>query len=113
MGLSLGCVPRPGPRPVLDDTAGQLLHHRPQPGMGKTDAIFYVFDMGQDIAFGIGSSGEAMQQEDNRIQWEHAAPWWARWEATVVMAPATEAMLAMAGVDTGARVLDLACGAGS
>jgi hypothetical protein len=74
MGLSLGCVPRPGPRPVLDDTAGQLLHHRPQPGMGNTDAIFYVFDMGQGIALGIGSSGEAMQQEDNRIQWEHAAP---------------------------------------
>jgi SAM-dependent methyltransferase len=29
------------------------------------------------------------------------------------MEPATTAMLAMAGVDTGARVLDLACGAGS
>jgi len=29
------------------------------------------------------------------------------------MEPATEAMLAMAGVDRGARVLDLACGAGS
>ncbi len=29
------------------------------------------------------------------------------------MEPATEAMLAMAGVTTGARVLDLACGAGS
>jgi len=37
----------------------------------------------------------------------------ARWEVTVVMAPATEAMLAMAGVDTGARVPDLVCGAGS
>jgi SAM-dependent methyltransferase len=56
-----------------------------------------------------------MQQADIRTQWEGAAPGWARWEATIApwMAPATEAMLAMAGVDTGARVLDLACGAGS
>jgi SAM-dependent methyltransferase len=56
-----------------------------------------------------------MQQADIRTQWEGAAPGWARWEGTVAawMEPATEAMLAMAGVDTGARVLDLACGAGS
>ena len=56
-----------------------------------------------------------MQQADIRTQWEGAAPGWARWEATVAawMEPATEAMLAMAGVDTGARVLDLASGAGS
>jgi SAM-dependent methyltransferase len=52
---------------------------------------------------------------DIRQQWEGAAPGWARWEATVAawMEPATEAMLALADVDTGARVLDLACGAGS
>lgn len=56
-----------------------------------------------------------MQQADIRQQWEGAAPGWAQWEATVAtwMEPATEAMLAMAGVDAGARVLDLACGAGS
>jgi ubiquinone/menaquinone biosynthesis C-methylase UbiE len=56
-----------------------------------------------------------MQQADIRIQWEGAAPGWARWEATVAawMEPATEAMLALAGVDTGAQVLDLASGAGS
>ncbi|HSF33780.1 MAG TPA: methyltransferase domain-containing protein [Candidatus Tectomicrobia bacterium] len=56
-----------------------------------------------------------MQKADIRTQWEGAAPGWARWEATVAawMEPATEAMLAMAGVDTGARVLDLASGAGS
>ena len=56
-----------------------------------------------------------MPQADIRTQWERAAPGWARWEATIApwMAPATEAMLAMAGVDTGARVLDLASGAGS
>jgi SAM-dependent methyltransferase len=56
-----------------------------------------------------------MRQSDIRTQWEGAAPGWARWEATVAawMAPATEAMLAMAGVEAGARVLDLASGAGS
>jgi ubiquinone/menaquinone biosynthesis C-methylase UbiE len=50
-----------------------------------------------------------------RAQWEGAAPGWARWEATVAawMAPATDIMLAMAGVDVGTRVLDLASGAGS
>jgi len=59
--------------------------------------------------------GEAMQQADIRTQWEGAAPGWARWEATIAawMVPATEAMLAMAGVAAGVRVLDLACGAGS
>jgi SAM-dependent methyltransferase len=56
-----------------------------------------------------------MQTTEIRTQWEGAAPGWARWEATIAawMEPATEAMLAMAGVDTGARVLDLASGAGS
>jgi SAM-dependent methyltransferase len=56
-----------------------------------------------------------MDKAGVRQHWEGAAPGWARWEATVGawMEPATEAMLAMAGVDRGARVLDLACGAGS
>jgi len=56
-----------------------------------------------------------MQKADIRTQWEGAAPGWARWEATVAtwMAPATETMLTMAGVAVGARVLDLASGAGS
>lgn len=56
-----------------------------------------------------------MQTADIRAQWEGAAPGWARWEAIIAtwMEPATEAMLAMAGVDHGVRVLDLACGAGS
>src|SRR4029434_8090777 len=55
-----------------------------------------------------------MQSLDIRTQWESAAPGWARWETTVAnwMEPATETMLAMAGVETGARVLDLAWGAG-
>jgi ubiquinone/menaquinone biosynthesis C-methylase UbiE len=56
-----------------------------------------------------------MQQEEIRKQWESAAPGWAQWEATIAtwMEPATETMLTKAGVDAGAKVLDLACGAGS
>ena len=50
-----------------------------------------------------------------RTQWEAAAPGWSRWEPTITawMEPATEAMLDMAGVVPGARVLDLASGVGS
>ena len=56
-----------------------------------------------------------MRQADIRQQWEGAALGWARWEPTIAawMEPATEAMLAMATVSAGGRVLDLACGAGS
>jgi SAM-dependent methyltransferase len=52
---------------------------------------------------------------DIRKQWEGAAPGWAKWEPTIAtwMEPATSAMLTMAGVDRGVRVLDLASGAGS
>lgn len=55
-----------------------------------------------------------MQTTDIRTLWESAAPW-ARWEPTIAawMEAATDAMLAMAGVREGSRVLDLACGAGS
>jgi SAM-dependent methyltransferase len=55
------------------------------------------------------------QKSGPRQQWEGAAPGWARWETTVAawMEPATEAMLTLAGVAAGGRVLDLACGAGS
>ncbi|HKY09357.1 MAG TPA: methyltransferase domain-containing protein, partial [Candidatus Binatia bacterium] len=47
--------------------------------------------------------------------WESAAAGWAHWEATIAtwMEPATRAMLEMAEIDPGARVLDLASGAGS
>lgn len=50
-----------------------------------------------------------------RKQWEKAAPGWAKWEPVFeeLTRPATEAMLDMAGVDPGAKVLDLACGSGS
>lgn len=48
-------------------------------------------------------------------QWENAAPGWAKWEnATAEWAePATQAMLELAGIKPGAKVLDIACGAGS
>src|SRR5262245_19127216 len=54
-------------------------------------------------------------QAEIRKQWEGAASGWAQWEAAIAtwMEPATEIMLSMASVTTGARVLDLACGAGS
>jgi ubiquinone/menaquinone biosynthesis C-methylase UbiE len=50
-----------------------------------------------------------------RRQWETAAPGWARWEQIFSdwAQPATETMLDRAGVVGGARVLDIACGAGS
>jgi SAM-dependent methyltransferase len=56
-----------------------------------------------------------MPETGIRQQWEGAAAGWARWEARIAawMEPATEAMLAMADVRAGARVLDLASGAGS
>jgi SAM-dependent methyltransferase len=56
-----------------------------------------------------------MERADIQKQWEGAAPGWAKWEETVAnwMEPATETMLDMAGVISGARVLDLASGAGS
>jgi ubiquinone/menaquinone biosynthesis C-methylase UbiE len=71
--------------------------------------------MGQDLTQELDREEEDMKTGDIRTQWESAAPGWARWEATVAtwMEPATETMLAMAGVDAGARVLDLASGAGS
>jgi ubiquinone/menaquinone biosynthesis C-methylase UbiE len=56
-----------------------------------------------------------MPRSEIREQWEGAAPGWARWEPAVAawMEAATDAMLAMAGVSAGSRVLDLASGAGS
>jgi ubiquinone/menaquinone biosynthesis C-methylase UbiE len=50
-----------------------------------------------------------------RRTWESAAPGWAKWETVFApgLADLTETMLDMAGIGTGMRVLDLACGAGS
>ena len=56
-----------------------------------------------------------MEASGVRKHWESAAPGWARWESTIAawVEPATETMLDMAGIEAGARVLDIACGAGS
>lgn len=56
-----------------------------------------------------------MEKAEVQQQWEAAALGWAKWEAIIATwaAPATEAMLDMAGVTSGSKVLDLACGAGS
>src|SRR4051812_22048220 len=49
-----------------------------------------------------------------RAQWEQAADAWHRWAPTLEawLGPATELMLDLAAVTTGARVLDVAAGAG-
>lgn len=59
--------------------------------------------------------GDQDRKRDSRRLWEEAAPGWAAWEAVIdrAMGEATELMFDMAGIEAGARVLDLACGAGS
>lgn len=56
-----------------------------------------------------------MKQIEIQKQWEGAAPGWAKWEDKITqwISPATEEMFEMAGVISGAQVLDLASGAGS
>lgn len=56
-----------------------------------------------------------METGEARKQWEAAAPGWVKWETVISnwAEPATQAMLDVAGVTAGARVFDLACGAGS
>jgi ubiquinone/menaquinone biosynthesis C-methylase UbiE len=50
-----------------------------------------------------------------RNTWEAAAPGWAKWEHAFAtgFAEATDALIDMAGIHPGMRVLDIACGAGS
>lgn len=50
-----------------------------------------------------------------RNTWESAAPGWAKWEHVfaATLSSATDALIDMAGIQPGMRVLDLACGAGS
>jgi len=50
-----------------------------------------------------------------RETWESAAPGWAKWERELSagLKEVTDLLIDMAGVEAGARVLDLACGAGS
>jgi ubiquinone/menaquinone biosynthesis C-methylase UbiE len=53
-------------------------------------------------------------KQTTRAQWEAAAQAWDRWAPLLArwLGPATEAMLEMAAVGRGARVLDVAAGAG-
>jgi hypothetical protein len=48
-----------------------------------------------------------------RVQWEAAAPAWDRWDPTLTswLGAATDQMLDLAGVNTGAAVVDVAAGA--
>jgi ubiquinone/menaquinone biosynthesis C-methylase UbiE len=50
-----------------------------------------------------------------RTTWESAASGWAKWEGafSADLSTATDALIDMAGVQSGMRVLDLACGAGT
>jgi ubiquinone/menaquinone biosynthesis C-methylase UbiE len=50
-----------------------------------------------------------------RNTWESAAPGWAKWEQafSAGLSTATDALIDMAGIQPGMRVLDLACGAGT
>jgi len=56
----------------------------------------------------------AAYKATTRAQWDDAADAWHRWGPTLErwLGPATEAMLDAAGVTAGARVLDVAAGAG-
>ena len=53
-------------------------------------------------------------RQATRAQWETAAEAWDRWAPLLArwLGPATEAMLDMAAVQRGTRVLDVAAGAG-
>ena len=53
-------------------------------------------------------------RQTTRAQWESAAPAWDRWGSLIArwLGASTEAMLDMAGVREGSRVLDVAAGAG-
>jgi ubiquinone/menaquinone biosynthesis C-methylase UbiE len=65
-------------------------------------------------------SRELMMTNNNtkpelRNTWEKAAPGWAKWEEafSAGLVEATETLIDMAGIQSGMRVLDVACGAGS
>ena len=63
----------------------------------------------------ISAKDPAALRAQSRESWEGAADGWAKWDPVISnwMAPGTAALLEMAGLKPGARVLDLACGAGN
>jgi ubiquinone/menaquinone biosynthesis C-methylase UbiE len=69
--------------------------------------------MTQTIAAPLAFDPEKFRQA-TRAQWEAAAEAWDRWAPLLArwLGPATEAMLEMAAIERGARILDVAAGAG-
>jgi ubiquinone/menaquinone biosynthesis C-methylase UbiE len=69
--------------------------------------------MTQTIDSPVAFDSEKFRQT-TRAQWESAAEAWNRWSPLLAdwLGPATDAMLDMAAVGPGARVLDVAAGAG-
>ena len=69
--------------------------------------------MTQTIDSPVAFDSEKFRQT-TRAQWESAAEAWDRWSPLLAdwLGPATDAMLDMAAVGPGARVLDVAAGAG-
>lgn len=59
--------------------------------------------------------GNGASQADLRATWEAAAPGWAKWESafSAGLEQITDELLDMAGIRPGAKVLDVACGAGA
>jgi cyclopropane fatty-acyl-phospholipid synthase-like methyltransferase len=58
---------------------------------------------------------DSTSKSEPRNTWESAVPGWAKWEHVFAtsLSGATDALIDMAGIWPGMRVLDLACGAGS
>ena len=58
---------------------------------------------------------EQVSTSELKATWESAAPGWAKWESAYSrhLGEVTDRLLDMAGIASGMRVLDLACGAGN
>jgi ubiquinone/menaquinone biosynthesis C-methylase UbiE len=63
----------------------------------------------------VARTAETATKSELRSTWEKAAPGWAKWENefSAGLSAATDTLIDMAGIRTGMRVLDLACGAGN
>jgi ubiquinone/menaquinone biosynthesis C-methylase UbiE len=63
----------------------------------------------------VSRAAETATKSELRSTWETAAPGWAKWENdfSAGLSAATDTLIDMAGIRTGLRVLDLACGAGN
>ena len=63
----------------------------------------------------VARTAETATKSELRSTWEKAAPGWAKWENefSAGLSAATDTLIEMAGIRSGMRVLDLACGAGN